>query len=198
MEEFNNNNNQFDNQPERGENKEPENNVSSENVGGGTQSPYADVNPNENPNPYATSYNPYTSSYERYTESYNSPEQKQDKKGFGIAGMVLGIIGLVLCCVWYISLPCAIIGLILSIISQHAKSNGFALAGIITCAFSIAFSLLIGVSVFAILIEAFKEMINDQSGLDSLPDSSGDSSSYDHNYGAVINLFNYIKSIFKR
>ena len=34
-----------------------------------------------------------------------------DKKGFSIAALVLGIIALVLCCIWYVSIPCGIIAL---------------------------------------------------------------------------------------
>ena len=37
-----------------------------------------------------------------------------DKKGFSIAALVLGIIALVLCCIWYVSIPCGIIALILA------------------------------------------------------------------------------------
>ena len=60
-------------------------------------------------------------------------------KGLGIASMILGIVVLVLLCVYYISLPCAITGLVLGIISmKKAKavgaSHGMATAGIICSA----------------------------------------------------------------
>ena len=32
-------------------------------------------------------------------------EEKKDKKGFSIAALVLGIIAIVLSCVWYVSVP---------------------------------------------------------------------------------------------
>ena len=56
-------------------------------------------------------------------------------KGMGIAAMVLGIVACVFCCYFYISLPCAITGLILGCLSNcKAKKaglkNGFAVAGI--------------------------------------------------------------------
>ena len=40
-----------------------------------------------------------------------------DKKGFSIAALVLGIIAIILCCIWYVSIPCGIIALILGILS---------------------------------------------------------------------------------
>ena len=55
-----------------------------------------------------------------------------DKKGFSIAALVLGIIALVLCCIWYVSIPCGIIALILGIIGLKSSKRGFSIAGIIT------------------------------------------------------------------
>jgi hypothetical protein len=59
-------------------------------------------------------------------------EAPQGGKGMAIASMVLGIVGMVLCCIWYISIPCAIVGLVLGI--MHNKKNtksGMATAGIV-------------------------------------------------------------------
>ena len=58
-------------------------------------------------------------------------------KGLGVASMVLGIVSLVLFCVWYLAIPCAIIGAALGGVAQSkAKAagvkNGMAVAGI-TC-----------------------------------------------------------------
>lgn len=58
-------------------------------------------------------------------------------KGLGVAAMVLGIISLVLFCIWYLAIPCAIIGAALGGTAQSkAKAagvkNGMAVAGI-TC-----------------------------------------------------------------
>lgn len=68
-------------------------------------------------------------------------------KGMGIAGMVLGIIGLVLMCFWYIGIPCAIVGVILSgLASSKAKKvgakNGMATAGIVCSCIALGFNLL--------------------------------------------------------
>ena len=63
-------------------------------------------------------------------------------KGLGIAGMVLGIISLVLFCVTYISIPCAIVGIILSGVGlKKAKDvgmkNGMAVAGLVCSAIAL-------------------------------------------------------------
>ena len=68
-------------------------------------------------------------------------------KGAGIAGMILGIASLVFMCYFYISLPCAIVGLILSISSKSkakkaGMKNGFSVAGIITSAIGLGIAVL--------------------------------------------------------
>lgn len=68
-------------------------------------------------------------------------------KGAGIAGMILGIASLVFMCYFYISLPCAIVGLILSISSKSkakkaGMKNGFSVAGIITSAIGLGIAIL--------------------------------------------------------
>lgn len=57
-------------------------------------------------------------------------------KGMGITSMVLGIVALALFCVWYIALPCAIVGVILGGLAlSKAKAagakNGMAVAGVV-------------------------------------------------------------------
>ena len=58
-------------------------------------------------------------------------------KGMGVASMVLGILSLVMFCVWYLAIPCAIIGAALGGVAQSRAKlagtrNGMAAAGI-TC-----------------------------------------------------------------
>ena len=70
--------------------------------------------------------------------------------------MVLGILSVTVCCCSLFGLIVAIVGLILGIVSQVKKANGFALAGIITSAFGIAFGVL-GVIILATgLLEEIK------------------------------------------
>ena len=80
-----------------------------------------------------------------------------------IAAMVLGIVACVFCCYFFISLPCAITGLILGCLS-HSKAkrvglkNGFAVAGIATSIASIGLLLLFIVYYVLILGTAFATM----------------------------------------
>ena len=72
-------------------------------------------------------------------------------KGLSIAGMVLGIVGLALFCLWYLAIPCAIVGLILSILGKKKSKaanapTGMATAGIVLSIIALALDL-----VFAII-----------------------------------------------
>lgn len=64
---------------------------------------------------------------------YHNPEPIEQGKGFSIASMVLGIVSLCLCCIWYLSIPCALVGLVLGIASMVRKyaGRGMAIAGVI-------------------------------------------------------------------
>lgn len=79
-------------------------------------------------------------------------------KGLGITGMVLGIIALVLFCVTYVSLPCAIIGAILSGIGlKKAKDvgmkNGMAVAGLVCSVIALAIDVVVWVLAASALAE---------------------------------------------
>ena len=81
---------------------------------------------------------------------YQAPVQKPvvPGKGLGIAGMVLGIVSLVLWCYVYIGIPCAIVGVILSIIGmKKAKDvgmkNGMAVAGLVCSIIALAILVII-------------------------------------------------------
>lgn len=68
-----------------------------------------------------------------------------NNKGMAIASMVLGIVSIVFsCCFYYISFPCAIIGLILGILSvkKIPDAKGMAIAGIVLSAISLAFAVI--------------------------------------------------------
>ena len=69
-------------------------------------------------------------------------------KGLGIAGMILGIISLVFVCVFYICIPCSIIGLILGCVgNSKAKAvgmkNGMATAGVACSSIALGITLVI-------------------------------------------------------
>lgn len=65
---------------------------------------------------------------------------KEVKKvnGFSIAALVLGIVSLVLCCFWIVSIPCSILALIFGILAIKKPGKGMAIAGIITGAITLA------------------------------------------------------------
>lgn len=96
--------------------------------------------------------------------NYQQPvPQSVPGKGLGITSMVLGIVGLVLFCFWYISIPCAIVGIILGCISKsHAKEagmkNGMATAGIICSAIAIALAIVLVILVVVGMGAAFSEL----------------------------------------
>lgn len=66
-----------------------------------------------------------------YPQPMNNPNEGA---GLAIASMVLGIVALVFsCCIYYISIPCAIVGLILGGVSLAKKQpgKGMAVAGLV-------------------------------------------------------------------
>ena len=65
----------------------------------------------------------------------SAPAPAVPGKGLGITSMVLGIVSLALFCVWYLAIPCAIVGVILGCMSyskakQAGAKCGMAAAGI--------------------------------------------------------------------
>ncbi|MCX7658332.1 MAG: DUF4190 domain-containing protein [Oscillospiraceae bacterium] len=105
------------------------------------------------------------SSYQQPAQQYNyyqQPEKPPVKSGLSIASMVLGILSILFFCIPYISIPLAIVGLVLGIISLVKKQGGkgMAIAGVI-CS---AIGLLIGIIVIIMAIAAIS------SGMYSSPD----------------------------
>lgn len=78
-------------------------------------------------------------------------EPVKDKKGLAIASMVLGIIALVLFCIWYISIPCAILALVFGILSLKSSKRGMAIAGISTGAVGFVLMILLYVFIFFVI-----------------------------------------------
>ena len=75
--------------------------------------------------------------YQQYQQPAPNPPLT-GTPGFGTASMILGIVAVVLSCIYYLSLPCAIVGLILGIVSLKRGTAGkkMAIAGIITSSIS--------------------------------------------------------------
>ena len=70
-------------------------------------------------------------------------EPAKDKKGFSIAALVLGIISLVLFCLWYISIPCGILAIIFGILGIKSTKKGMSIAGVVTGAIGLVVSIVI-------------------------------------------------------
>ena len=91
---------------------------------------------------------------------------KVESKGLGIAAMVLGIISLVFWCVWYISIPCAILAIVFGAVGRKKAGKGMAITGLvlgIITACLLALTILFGVTLFSSIIsspETWEDMIN--------------------------------------
>lgn len=72
-------------------------------------------------------------------------------KGVGIASMVLGIISLALFCIWYVSIPCAIIAAILGGVGMYQAKQANMKNGIATAGFSCA-CIAIGLAIAYVII----------------------------------------------
>lgn len=78
-----------------------------------------------------------------------TPVNNGGSNGMAIASMVLGIVALVFgCCLWYISIPCSIVGLILGGVSlaQKRGGKGMAIAGIVLSAIGIIVAVIVVVA----------------------------------------------------
>ena len=89
--------------------------------------------------------------------------KKENKKGFCIASMVLGIVALVFACVWFISIPCGILAIIFGIIGIKTVNKGMAISGLITGGIGLAISFVIFMALFMYgvtygLIEGLNEL----------------------------------------
>ena len=106
-----------------------------------------------------------TQSYYQYNpgtgNTYTEPEAPAGK-GLAIAGMVCGIVSLVMvCCFWPIGIVCALVGLVLSIIALVKKQNkGMSIAGIITSGLGVLFTILMLIF-SAVVMQGIYEAVDD-------------------------------------
>ena len=67
-------------------------------------------------------------------------------QGFGIASMVCGILALVTCCIWCLSVPLGIVSIVLGILQiQKKTAKGMAIAGIVCSVIGILLAALISI-----------------------------------------------------
>ena len=95
-------------------------------------------------------------------DSSNDKETIKNKKGLAIAAMVLGIVAIVLCLIWYISIPCGILAIIFGAISLKSTNKGMALSGVITGIVGIILAILIIAVIIISAISIFNEAINSE------------------------------------
>lgn len=89
-------------------------------------------------------------------ENNNVPVQpgtpvKPDRKGLAVASLVLGIVSVVLVCFVYVSIPCAILGIIFGALAKDSSKAGMAKAGLILSIIGVGLVILV-ITVFASLI----------------------------------------------
>ncbi len=103
-----------------------------------------------------------------YRMRLNTPQQqyfpstqgyyRQGGEGVAIASMVLGIVSLVFVWFWPISLPCAIIGLVLGISGRSSRGHGMAIAGIVCSLVTLSIQALLVLWFFVLLLSAASNM----------------------------------------
>ena len=115
---------------------------------------------------------------EPVVEVIEDKKEKKDRKGFSIAALVLGIVSIVLFCLWYISIPCGILAVIFGILGIKSTRKGMSIAGLVTGAIGLIVSVLIVAALFM-----FGIAIGITDGLDNLTDE------YYYHYKYDDNLF---------
>ena len=93
--------------------------------------------------------NPIESNSTENTEPISNPTPNTtnttapEKKGFSIASMILGIVAVVFCCLWYITIPCGILAIVFSIVGKKKGGKGMATAGLVLGIIAIALYVLL-------------------------------------------------------
>jgi hypothetical protein len=94
-------------------------------------------------------------------------------KGLAITAMILGIVSLALFCLWYLAIPCGIVGLVLGAIAHNkAKAvgmkSGMATAGIVCSSIALGIALLFVICTFACVGCVTSEYYNAEDMFDEL------------------------------
>ncbi|MEG0771636.1 MAG: DUF4190 domain-containing protein [Clostridia bacterium] len=103
-----------------------------------------DFNQNESSEPERVEVRTVTTVHNFVNEQETPPESG----GYSLASMVLGIIAVSGCCCDFLSLPCAIVGLVLGIIALVRKTGNknFAIAGVVLCSVSIVMIIILEIT----------------------------------------------------
>lgn len=104
----------------------------------------------------------------------------EESQGFGIASMICGILALVTCCFWCLSIPLAIVSIVLGIIQiSKGTGKGMAIAGIICSAIGLILMIIFVVFGAVMNSSGFTERYLEEYQ-DLLEDYQDDSYNYDH------------------
>ena len=83
---------------------------------------------------------------------------KENNCGLSIASMVLGIIALLSCCFWFITVPCSVLAIIFSVVGRKKGGKKMATAGLVLGIISLVLFILIIIAfIFFALGIAFSE-----------------------------------------
>ena len=94
----------------------------------------------------APDYNPSSGYNPPPGGSANGYYGQPPSQGFGIASMVCGILALVTCCIWCLSVPLGIVSIVLGILQiQKKTAKGMAIAGIVCSVIGILLTALISI-----------------------------------------------------
>jgi len=124
-------------------------------------------------------------------------EKKEEKaevktnggKGFAIASMVLGIVSVVLFCLWYLAIPCAVLAIVFSVIAKKkAGKSGMTVAGLVLGIVSLGITAVMLILITVGLVASTSLL---GSGiLDDIEQRANYSRSYDY-YNDYYDYYNY-------
>jgi hypothetical protein len=80
-----------------------------------------------------------------YEKELITENQAPDKKGQATAGLVLGIVGVVLSIIPLFGLPCGIVGLVMSILGLKSSKKKLAIAGLVLCVITLIITIIFAV-----------------------------------------------------
>ena len=89
------------------------------------------------------------------------PKDENSKRDLARVSLILGIVALVLSCVWHISFPCGILAIVFGAMTIKSASKDIAIAGIITGAIGMVLSIIIVLFIMIIAgLSIFSENID--------------------------------------
>lgn len=130
--------------------------------------PQGNMNNNQNNQYSQQPYTPNDPNYQGQNNGYNNPYPNQNYNNYygqqpqqpvrtadvpAIVSLVCGIVSIVTCCLWPLSILLCIVGIIFGIISKKVdgKKSGVAIAGIIIC----AIMLIVGILFLVLFIDSW-------------------------------------------